>query len=80
MWAADSSVYYPVLIRGRRYALAVGPDFCFQSGKTMKNRRDSKAREVDREKRQSGGWVQIGFAIVVFGAVIAAVFLLLGIM
>lgn len=44
----------------------------------MTRHKESKTRDVDRETRQSGKWTGIGFAIVLFAAVIAILLLLLG--
>lgn len=44
----------------------------------MKDRTDSKSREVDRETRLTGKWTGIGFAIVLIAAVLAAALLLMG--
>lgn len=44
----------------------------------MKKRTDSKAREVDREVRQTGEWNGVGFVVIVIGAVIAVLLLILG--
>jgi len=45
---------------------------------TMTRHRESKARELDRETRQTSTWGRIGFAIVVFAAIGALILLIFG--
>lgn len=45
---------------------------------TMRDRAESKTREADQEIRQKGSWTGIGFAIVLFAAVIFILLLILG--
>ena len=44
----------------------------------MTRHRESKARELDRETRQTSTWGRIGFAIVVFAAIGALILLIFG--
>jgi len=44
----------------------------------MRDRKESKTRQVDQETRQSGRWTGIGFAVIVIGVVIAVLLLILG--
>mgnify|MGYP006283048871 CR=1 FL=1 len=44
----------------------------------MRDRKDSKTRQVDQDTRQTGRWTGIGFVIIVIGVVVAVLLLILG--
>lgn len=52
--------------------------FFLISDTAMRDRKESKTRQVDQETRQSGSWTGVGFVIIVIGVVIAVLLLILG--
>ena len=52
---------------------------CIQTkGGIMNGRKESKAREVDRQTREKGKWTGIGFVVIVIGIAVAVLLLILG--